>query len=146
MIAQTQQHENQTKSRELAQENLRNNEVSVMEDLFGAPIYVYTRKQAIEDGVLVDLGRTAREYYKWQVCVTASVWAEIMAAAKAGHDLREIVRDVLWMSQRYITKHISESEHYFKVVIADRTHDYKIMVHPGDFMEPVITILQLEED
>lgn len=144
MTAQTQQYQNQ--NRELAQENLGNKGVSDMEDIFGAPIYVYTRKQAIEDGVLVDLGRTAKEYYKWQVCVTASVWAEIMTAAKAGHDLRGIVRDVLWMSQRFITKRISESEHYFKVEIAGTTHDYKIMVHGGDFGQPVITILQLDED
>lgn len=146
MNAQSQQYQNQ-KSRELAQVNLRNNEVDTMEDLFGEAIYTYTRQQAIEDGVLIDLGQTAREYYKFQVCVTASIWAEIMAAAvQDGQDLRGIVRDILFMSQRYITKRISQSEHYFKVVIAGTTHDYKIMVHGGDFGEAVITILQLNED
>lgn len=145
MTAQSQQYQNQT-SRELAQENLVSNGVDTMEDLFGEAIYTYTRKQAIEDGVLVDLGRVAKEFYKFQVCVTASIWAEIMTAAKAGHDLRGIVRDVLWMSQRFITKRISESEHYFRVEIAGTTHDYKLMVHGGDFGQPVITILQLDED
>lgn len=136
---------------EMAQENLGNKVFaernSNMEDLFGAPIYTYTRKQAVDDGVLVNLGRIAREYYKYPVCVTASVWAEIMeGATHPAHEISAIVRDVLWMSQKGISQRIDETQHLFKVVIADRTHEYKAMCHPGDNMEPVITILQVNED
>jgi len=40
-------------------------------------IYAYTRKDAIEDGVLIDVSDLAREAgFKWPVAVTAAVWAE----------------------------------------------------------------------
>ena len=136
---------------ELAQENLgikvsseRNTD---MESIFGEVIYAYTREQAIEDGVLVNLGQIAREYYKYQVCLTASVLADITeGATHPAHEISAIVRDVLWMSQKGISQRIDETQHLFKVVIADQTHEYKAMCHPGDNMEPVITILQINED
>ena len=136
---------------ELAQENLgikvSSERNSDMEDIFGAPIYSYTRRQAIEDGVLVDLGRIAREYYKYQVCLTASVWADITeGATHPAHIISAIVRDLLWMSQKGISQRIDETQHLFKVVIGDQTHEYRVMCHPGDNMEPVITILQINED
>lgn len=132
---------------ELAQENLgikvSSERNSDMESIFGEVIHTYTRSQAIEDGVLVDLGRIAREYYKYQVCLTASVWADITEGA---HEISAIVRDLLWMSQKGISQRIDETQHLFKVVIGDQTHEYRAMCHPGDNMEPVITILQINED
>lgn len=47
------------------------------EDFWGEPIYAYTTEQAIEDGVLVhfDVNR-----WPW-LLMTASVWADVVAAA-----------------------------------------------------------------
>ena len=40
-------------------------------------IYAYTRNDAIEDGVLIDVSDLAREAgFQWPVAVTAAVWAE----------------------------------------------------------------------
>ena len=47
-----------------------------MEDLFGPPISSYSRAQAIEDGVLVDVSALAREAgIRFPVAVTAGVFA-----------------------------------------------------------------------
>lgn len=44
-------------------------------DLFGAPIHVYTRAQAIADGALIDVNATAREAsLVWPVAMTAAAW------------------------------------------------------------------------
>ena len=49
-------------------------------DLFGAPIATYTRAQAIEDGVLIDVSETAREAgLVWPVAMTAAAWADTVA-------------------------------------------------------------------
>jgi len=40
--------------------------MSSMTEFFGEPISVYTREQAIEDGVLIDVTDTARENgFRW---------------------------------------------------------------------------------
>ena len=46
-----------------------------MTEYFGEPISIYTRAQAIEDGVLVDVSVTAREAgFKFSVAITRTVW------------------------------------------------------------------------
>ena len=55
------------------------NEQSV-ESFFGNVISTYTRAQAIEDGVLVDVGSTAQEAgFKWPVALTVGAWADCVA-------------------------------------------------------------------
>lgn len=45
---------------------------------WGDPVCVYTRRQAIEDGVLVDVSETASEAgFRWSFAMTAEVWAMI---------------------------------------------------------------------
>lgn len=49
---------------------------------WGDPVYVYTRRQAIEDGVLVDVSQLAIEAgFKWPFAMTAEVWATILEPA-----------------------------------------------------------------
>ena len=49
------------------------------ESFFGNVISTYTRAQAIEDGVLIDVGAMAREAgFKWPVALTTSAWADFM--------------------------------------------------------------------
>jgi hypothetical protein len=125
-----------------------------MENIFGDIIYSYSREQAIEDGVLVNLPEhITRQYFKFPVAITSSVWHLIeMAIDNLQHQnsLEGVLCDILWMSQRGITKRIDESQHLFQVIITGvgkkRNHTLKIMCHPGDQGEPVLTVMMPEED
>ncbi|MEA2079735.1 MAG: DUF6573 family protein [Pseudomonadota bacterium] len=50
------------------------------ESFFGDIISTYTRAQAIEDGVLIDVSSTARDArFNWPVAMTAGAWADCVA-------------------------------------------------------------------
>lgn len=51
--------------------------VDPVREFFGEPIHVYTRRQALEDGVLVDVTSRAQGLFRVPVAVTAALWAEI---------------------------------------------------------------------
>ena len=56
-----------------------------MHEVFGEVIYSYTRAQAIEDGVLIDVTRMAQEAgFKYPVAITASVWHEYIVPNDVG--------------------------------------------------------------
>jgi len=71
-------------------------------DFFGSVISVYTRAQAIEDGVLIDVSDIAKEAgIKYPVAVTQRVWADIV---KPEEVLRRYCQeedgrlwDIVWM-------------------------------------------------
>jgi hypothetical protein len=81
-----------------------------MEDLFGPVIYSYTREQAIEDGVLIDLSAIApdvcSQHYKYPIACTETVWNIIEEAVnnpKWDCDTKGIIHDLLFMSIHYKT-------------------------------------------
>lgn len=125
-----------------------------MESIFGKVIYSYSRTQAIEDGVLVSIpANIYSKYFKYPVAITSSAWNLIeMAIDSPQHQnsLEGVLCDILWMSQRGITKRIDENQHLFQVIITGtgrkRSHTFKIMCHPGDQGEPVLTVMMPEED
>ena len=90
---------------------------SSVEETFGPVIYSYSRAQAIEDGVLVDL--TANfpndtRLYRWPVACTSTVWNLIEKASQkipGGPD--PWVWDLCWMSIKAKTKVFSDREHLF---------------------------------
>jgi len=50
------------------------------ESFFGDIISTYTRAQAIEDGVLIDVSSIAKESgFEWPVSMTAGAWADCVA-------------------------------------------------------------------
>jgi hypothetical protein len=66
-------------------------------------IYSYTREQAIEDGVLIDISGTAEAKeagFKIPVCLTASVHAlvEVPESLKGLQDYKGRLWDVCWMA------------------------------------------------
>jgi hypothetical protein len=76
--------------------------MSDLTEFFGEPIHSYTRHQAIEDGVLVDVSEMAREAgIRFSVAVTRRLWDEWIvpdaASADAGQDQQGRLWDVLWM-------------------------------------------------
>ncbi len=124
---------------------------------WGEPIHVYTRAQAISDGVLVDLSAVApdvcRQHYKYPVACTASVWGIIERALNTPGELQDvagIVHDMLWMS-RVSGKAINQQTRQFPTIIVTapgkrKTFQFKLVVGPGDRAEPVITIMMPNED
>ena len=72
---------------------------------FGPAISAYTRAQAIEDGILVDVSDTAREAgFNIPVTVTRTVWNRLIALPegyRGFQDERGRLWDVLWMARHY---------------------------------------------
>jgi hypothetical protein len=134
-----------------------NTATDTLAELFGEPIHTYTRKQAIEDGILVDLmqdemAKVAREHFKFPIACTSAVF-EIMRQAvenpRYANNYAGILHDMLWMSRR-AGRHLDESTVVFSVIIQgagrQKYHAFKLIVGPGDEMEPVITIMLPDEE
>lgn len=120
-----------------------------MNSPFGEVIYSYTRKQAIEDGVLINLSQfpVIRVFWSQNLCCTDSVWAAIEEATKAGCDLDGVLHDISWIAKTTISQGNRTADTVkFKVAIGNRTVDLKLICGPGDHAEPVLTLLLQHED
>jgi hypothetical protein len=120
-------------------------------------IYRYTRQQAIEDGVLVDLTEWAKETgFTVPVACTAAVWHDYITPPVGTKELGQSERgrghDVLWMLYWAIkTTGQSRDQLTYEVIFLQapsrrETVTLKSMCGPGDNGEPVITIMQTHED
>lgn len=127
-------------------------------------IFRYTRKQAIEDGVLVELTPWAKELgFVVPVACTCGLWETCIVPPEAtkehGQSERGRAHDVLWMllcAIRGLGK--AETEHagrqsivHFDVIFLmapdqQQTVRLKAICGPGDQGEPVLTILLPHED
>ena len=77
------------------------NEPNDLSALFGEIIHSYSRAQAIEDGVLVDVTEMAREAgFKWPFAMTAEVYALINDIPKKykHEDIKGRLWDVLMLA------------------------------------------------
>ncbi len=125
-----------------------------MEDeIFGDVIHSYTRAQALEDGVLVDVSTLAREGgFRYPVAVTARVWHEwIEPPVEAiGQDPTGRLWDLLNVLLVEIRKSGSGQRVDFKVLFEQGGEkvcaDFYALCGPGDSGEPVITVMLPEED
>lgn len=135
-----------------------------MNDIFADAevIHTYTRAQAIEDGVLVDLRQGDLEEvvknagFKFPVAATAEVFGSCIdltdAAKRAGNDIKGRLWDVLWMLSNAIRRAApgSTTIHFEVLIVRDRVRPTKTKLKavcgPGDTMEPVITIMFPEQD
>jgi len=118
---------------------------------------MYSRAQAIADGVLIDVSKRAREAgIKYPVAMTAAVWDKYVkltpAAERACNDEQGRLWDILWMfSRAALRAHPNESELYFQLRVvttsirAQRV-TLKAVCGPGDDENPVITIMLPNED
>ncbi len=124
----------------------------------GAPIiYSYTRKQAIEDGVLIDLSEWARETgFTIPVACTAAVWNQFVVPPEGTKELGQSERgrghDLLWMLFVAIKRQPGSADRLTCEVIflnKDKQHEtvtFKALCGPGDHGEPVMTIMLPHED
>ena len=112
-------------------------------------IHTYSRKEAIEDGVLADLTAlfpNDTRLFKYPVACTARVWALIETTCKAeGADPGGYVWDLCWMSI-HVGKTLDPTTRLFKCCICRREETFKIVCGPGDDLEPVLTIMFPDED
>ena len=118
-------------------------------------IYKYTRKQAIDDGVLIDVSELAEEAgLRYPTAVTAAVWQRYVKVAPEAEWQDEAGRlwDILWMcrvhGQRASPK---ATEILFRLYVANDSSRHKLITlkavcHGGDAAEPVFTIMLPNED
>lgn len=119
-------------------------------------ISVYTRAQALEDGVLVDITSLAREAgFKFPVAVTQGVWAVLNPSDElkaGGQDFTGRAWDMLTILRHAIRAASRMDEVHFAPLFIMEPGQKALPVEqwakcgPGDRGEPVITIMLRGED
>lgn len=130
-----------------------------MTELFGDVIYTYSRSQAIEDGLLVDITITAREAgFTCPVAITRAAWGDCVEWNEADskrqthQDQEGRLWDVVWMASQAARRGGMETLFRFYRVprggrgVRPRLSALKMLACPGDDGELVITILMVGED
>lgn len=116
-----------------------------LQEYFGNPFTAYSRQQAIEDGYLIEVSelfpRDTR-FFKYPVAVTRDIWNLI-----EGKNAGAWIYDICWMCTKYILDRPDESSVRSRCNLPaapgskeDKAYDLVAICHPGDNMEPVITI------
>ena len=120
-----------------------------------APIVIhsYTRAQAIEDRVLVDVTEMAKEAgFKHPVALTATVWGDYVCVPESVEcqDEKGRLWDILNMLRFAIRKDDAGSEVSFSLKVNNSGKPepvyLKSVCGPGDDAEPAITIMLPHED
>jgi hypothetical protein len=115
-------------------------------------IYQYSRKQAIEDGVLVDISEMAREAgIKFPVAVTRSVFAVLEDTSAPAQDFQGRAWDMLMIFRVEARSCDSDEIHFaplFTTAGSKKPGPVPMWAKcgPGDEGEPVVTILLEGED
>jgi hypothetical protein len=140
------------------------NETTSLEAFFGEPISVYTREQAIDDGVLVDVTDIARDAgFKLHTCVTRAVWEDCCAwtaedeeQSPYHQDQEGRTWDVVFMASLAARKKESRDKDrvHFTLMRQPRPGDddrnlivtLRLVISPGDSGEGVLTIMLPHED
>lgn len=129
-------------------------------------IHSYTRRQAIEDGVLVQLSGDGYEGDSWipEMCreagfrfplaMTVEAFMLVVklspAAKRACNDLQGRLWDVLWMLKQAIRSSEGDTINFSVYCVTERIRptrvNLKAVCGPGDDIEPVITIMLQGQD
>ena len=149
---------------------MKQNEQKITKEIFGNVIYAYTRAQAIEDGVLIDVTETAREAgIKFPTALTSTIWSDYIAVPeelKNCQDEAGRLWDIVWMLSCAVRSgHIKGEIGTFEVIIAkpdkgdwrdnEKAHDgnrdqrlvaLKAVCGPSDDGSPCITIMRPSGD
>ena len=125
---------------------MNTNDKTLTREIFGEPICCYSRAQAIEDGVLMDVSERARRAgIRYPTACTAAVWALIgtvpeSCSAEESVRLAEVLREMLTAIRRGGTCGTD------RVVFAALGCALWAHCGPGDTAAPVITIMREGED
>jgi hypothetical protein len=119
-------------------------------------VHRYTRAQAVEDGVLIDVSTVAREAgITYPVALTRAAWERCVTVPPGVECQDEAGRlwDVLWLLRLAIGRSDGGPEVRFGVHVRDDNSDctpplvpLKALCGPGDAGEPVVTVMLPEED
>lgn len=117
-------------------------------------VYAYTRRMAIDDGVLVDVSDTAKEAgIRFPVALTEKVFNEVVTPDEVsqgqGQDEAGRLWDVLWMMRHAAARSLDSLLLYSVLVVQKGRQEsvrLKAVCGPGDAGEPVITIMFPDED
>ena len=126
--------------------------METMQDVFGPVISSYSRSQAIEDGVLVDVSETAREAgITYPVALTRTVWSKYVDLPKhykGCQDVNGRLWDVISMFRFGMSSASAKSSDtvYYRLKVSGRLVTLKAVCGAGDTAEPVITIMEPNED
>jgi hypothetical protein len=131
-----------------------NPQVPDLKELFGPVIHSYSRAEALEDGVLIDVTSTAREAgFRIPVALTRAVWDSYVTVPPkvVAQDERGRLWDILWMASLAARRNRDAGEVHFTLSVRNdnrqpRPRKLKCAVGCGDEGEAVITILLPEED
>ena len=133
--------------------------MSEREEIFGPVISEYSRAQAIEDGVLVDVSETAREAgIRFPLALTRAVWESCVEVPRNRkgqpvpcQDEPGRLWDVVSMT-RFAIRVAPAGKTALPVRLRVRQQaghrlvTLKAVCGPGDDAEPVITVMLPEED
>jgi hypothetical protein len=130
------------------------------QSVFGEVIYGYSRAQAIDDGVLVDVSDMAREAgFVSPVAVTAAAWGDCVAWSdvdtkqQCHQDEAGRLWDVLWMAKQ-AARRAQGDRLAFQIYrvpcggrgAAPRLVTLLLTIGAGDEREAVITVMMPDED
>jgi len=116
---------------------------------FGEVIFAYTRAQAIQDGVLVDLSQfeLIRRAWKFPFACTCAVWNAIESGIRVdGNDVNGILHDITLLAQIGIKLGPNGDIIRIDVLIGGKCERLKLHIGPGDTPEPVLTLMMENED
>ncbi len=144
------------------QQNMQEPSHNETAERFGEPISTYTRRMAIDDGILVDLmqpetAELVREAgFTHPVAMTTTAFIATVNdpdnpdSMPVGQDVQGRLWDVLWMLRHGIkTTKTPDRVHFTVLVWNGKNHDEVrlwALCGPGDTAEPVITIMLEGED
>ncbi|MFH0986043.1 MAG: DUF6573 family protein [Candidatus Omnitrophota bacterium] len=115
-------------------------------------IFEYSRKQALEDGVLVDMSAAAREAgIRYPVAVTQAVFTILNDTRVSGQDLSGRTWDMLMIFRTHIRAASGDEIHFAPLfLMEDGAKPEPVPMWakcgPGDTADPVITILLENQD
>jgi len=136
---------------------------TTMDELFGPVIFAYTRKEAIADGVLVDVTETAHEAgIKLPTAMTRAVFEDYIRVPESLQGFQDEAGrtwDILWMLRAAIRASQAHGDQVmFKVSVAMPTNPARKGVHksrlvtlkavcgPSDDGSPCVTVMEPAED
>lgn len=126
-----------------------------MNEIFGEYVSAYSRSQAIEDGELVDVTSIAKEVgFKCPVAITRTLFERYVEpdepALSMGESMRGRLWDTLWMLRLAAIRDREAFSLFYNLYYTlegkKKLVTLKAVIGPGDYGEPVITIMLPDED
>ena len=127
---------------------MNQNDANLTRELFGEPIYAYSRAQALADGVLVDVSERARCHgIRYPTACTHGVQNLIGAIEDPHPTLRHVQvlgrTDALLVAMLAAIRQARGTDRVYFEALSERLY---AMCGPGDTAAPVITIMVEGED